>query len=173
MSTPPVTQQGSRTSTTLSQQPTLVASPTQQPQQCPSPVSRPPSLAFKNALTAFRNRMTPEELAMFRTTEYNQFCDELDHVQEEQMKRKELMNLSRIQGFLEGMHHLGKTIEVFVNAADMVAFIWGPIKFLLLVRAHLCFVKLLLTISFRLSAWPPSLSRSSLMHTRKSANNFR
>jgi hypothetical protein len=150
MSTPPVTQQGSRTSTTLSQQPTLVPSPTQstkpnpsaqQSQSCASPSARPPSLAFKNALTAFRNRMTPEELVMFRNTKYDQFCIELDDLQEEQRKRRDMMNLSRIQGFLEGMQYLGRTIEVFVNANDMVAFIWGPIKFLLLVRAHLPFPK--------------------------------
>jgi hypothetical protein len=181
MSTPPVTQQGSRTSTTLSQQPTLVPSPTQstkpnpsaqQSQSCASPSARPPSLAFKNALTAFRNRMTPEELVMFRNTKYDQFCIELDDLQEEQRKRRDMMNLSRIQGFLEGMQYLGRTIEVFVNANDMVAFIWGPIKFLLLVRAHLPFPKKnLLTTSLRLSMWSPSRSTHSLMHTRKSANN--
>jgi hypothetical protein len=184
MSTPPATQhtqQSNRTSTTLSQQPTLVASPTrstipsssaQQSQLCASPASRQPSLAFKNALTAFRNRMTQEELVMFRNTQYDEFCIALDDLQEEQRKRREMMNLSRIQGFLEGMQYLGRTIEVFVNANDMVAFIWGPIKFLLLVRAHLHSRDLLTTL-FRLFMRSPSRSTHYLMHTRRSANNCR
>ena len=80
--------------------------------------------------------MTKDELVGFQTTTYSQFCDELHVLQEKQIKRREVMNLSRIAGFLEGMHQLGKTIEVFVNASNMVAFIWGPIKFLLLVIAR-------------------------------------
>ncbi|KAH5205185.1 hypothetical protein HBI18_154700 [Parastagonospora nodorum] len=127
--TPPATQQNSRTSTTLSQQPTLVTStpPGQQPQS-----NKVPSAAFRSALDEFQKRLTKDELVGFQTTTYSQFCDELHVLQEKQIKRREVMNLSRIAGFLEGMHQLGKTIEVFVNASNMVAFIWGPIKFLLL-----------------------------------------
>lgn len=133
VNTPPASQQNSRTSTTLSQQPTLVTStpPGQQTQS-----NNVPSTAFRSALDEFQKRLTKDELIRFQTTTYPQFCDELHVLQEEQIKRRGVMNLSRIAGFLEGMHQLGKTIEVFVNASNMVAFIWGPIKFLLLVTAH-------------------------------------
>jgi hypothetical protein len=45
-----------------------------------------------------------------------------------------MVNMARIQAFLEGMQQLGKTIEVFLNVNEVVCFIWGPVKFLLLVR---------------------------------------
>lgn len=47
------------------------------------------------------------------------------------------MGMRRIQKFLEGMEGLGKIIDVFLNTSGMVAFIWGPIKFLLLVSSRL------------------------------------
>jgi hypothetical protein len=34
-------------------------------------------------------------------------------LQREQERRKEMMNLSRIQGFLEAMQQLSKTIEIW------------------------------------------------------------
>lgn len=43
------------------------------------------------------------------------------------------MNLTRIQRFLEGMEQLGKVIDIFLNTSEVLAFVWGPIKFLLLV----------------------------------------
>lgn len=122
MNRPPATQKPSRSSTgALSQQTTLV------------PVNQP-SEAFKKALQAFRTRLSAEEDAKFKSTTYEQLCADLTQLQQEQEKRKEMMNLSRIQAFLEGMQQLGKTIEIFLNVSDAVAFVWGPIKFLLLVR---------------------------------------
>jgi hypothetical protein len=59
---------------------------------------------------------------------------ELVQLQQKQEKNKEMVNMARIQAFLEGMQQLGKTIEVFLNVHEVVCFIWGPIKFLLLVR---------------------------------------
>ena len=44
------------------------------------------------------------------------------------------MNLSRILGFLEAMNQFGKVVEVFLNTSDILAFVWGPVKFILLVR---------------------------------------
>ena len=46
------------------------------------------------------------------------------------------MNLSRIQSFLEAMNQFGKVVEMFLNVSEAVAFIWGPMKFLLLVRVN-------------------------------------
>lgn len=43
----------------------------------------------------------------------------------------ESMGLARIGKFLEGMEGLGKIIDVFLNTSETVAFVWGPIKFLL------------------------------------------
>jgi hypothetical protein len=124
MNTPPATQQTSRASTgALSQQPTLVPATTQ-----------PPTEAFTKALEAFRKRLSAEELSKFKNTTYDELVEELVLLQKKQEKNKEMVNLARIQAFLEGMQQLGKTIEVFLNVHEVVCFVWGPVKFLLMVR---------------------------------------
>jgi hypothetical protein len=124
MNTPPATQQASRSSTgALSQQTTL------------APVSAlGPTEAFTKALDAFRRRLSAEELSKFKSTSYEELVVELVQLQQKQEKNKEMVNMARIQAFLEGMQQLGKTIEVFLNVHEVVCFIWGPVKFLLLVR---------------------------------------
>jgi hypothetical protein len=124
MNTPSPTQQASRASTgAFSQQPTLVSS-----------TSHLPSEAFRKALDEFRTRLSADELCQFKNTTYEQLLDELKLLQKKQEKIKEMKNLNRIQSFLEGMNQIGKTIEVFLNVHQAVCFIWGPMKFLLLVR---------------------------------------
>ncbi|KAF9629027.1 hypothetical protein BFW01_g10230 [Lasiodiplodia theobromae] len=55
-------------------------------------------------------------------------CD----IQEEQMKSRRMTNLRRIAPFLEAMEQFDKVVQIFLNAADLLAFVWGPVKFLLL-----------------------------------------
>ncbi|KAF2024888.1 C2H2 domain-containing protein [Setomelanomma holmii] len=120
MITPPATQQTSRSSTgARSQQSTLVP-------------ARPPSEALQKALRSFRNRLTPDQLQDFKITTYEQLCNDLDHLQQEMGKRKLLMNLARIKPFLQGMQRLGQVVGVFLNVHEIVCFVWGPIKFLLM-----------------------------------------
>jgi hypothetical protein len=124
MNTPPATQQASRSSTgALSQQTTLA------PMNAPGPTE-----AFTKALDAFRRRLSAEELSKFKSTSYEELVVELVQLQQRQEKNKEMVNMARVQAFLEGMQQLGKTIEVFLNVNEVVCFIWGPVKFLLLVR---------------------------------------
>lgn len=41
--------------------------------------------------------------------------------------------MNRITKFLEAMTQLSKVVEVFLNVDSTVAFVWAPIKFVLLV----------------------------------------
>jgi hypothetical protein len=126
MNTPPATQPTARTWTgAFSQQSTLGS--TSAPKQRPIE-------AFSKALTSFRARLSAKELSEFQNTTYDELLQDLLRLQQKQEKTKEMMDLSRIQAFLEGMQQLGKTIEVFVNVNEIVCFVWGPVKFLLLVR---------------------------------------
>lgn len=130
-SPPPPTQQNSWSSASaLSQQPTLVPTRTS---TTTSKTIQLPSEAFRKAHKQFLRRLTVNEELNFKNITYSQLCHDMAQLQNEQERRKEMMHLSRIQAFLEGMNHLSKTIEVFLNASDCVAFVWGPIKFLLLV----------------------------------------
>jgi hypothetical protein len=111
----------------ISQQPTLVVtggSPT-------------PGDAFSNALNIFRNKLTGQQLTDFKNTTYDSLCNDMTAMQDGQNKRKEMMDMCRIQSFLEAMNQFGKVIEIFLNVSEAVAFIWGPIKFLLLVMLPL------------------------------------
>lgn len=86
---------------------------------------------FRHALTKFSARLSKDEESQFQFTTFGEARDALALIQDEQRKRKENMNLTRIQSFLEAMEQFSKTIEVFINASPFVAFIWGPLKFLL------------------------------------------
>jgi hypothetical protein len=117
--------QVSRASTgTLSQQSTLVGLQT----------NAKGSDALDAAVRRFRARLTGTDLTTFRSTTYEGLCHEILRIQYEQEQSKSMVNLGRIQSFLEAMDQFSKTIEVFLNVSDAVAFVWGPIKFLLLVR---------------------------------------
>ncbi|ORY16158.1 C2H2 domain-containing protein [Clohesyomyces aquaticus] len=87
---------------------------------------------FKTALTKFRSRLSGQQLQEFEYATYESLCHDVIRIQHEQENGKMMMNLSRLQGCLEGLEQFGKVIEVFLNVSWTVAFIWGPIKFLLL-----------------------------------------
>lgn len=126
MASPIPPQSASRTSTgALSQQPTLVGGN--------SPPPRATGIALTRAITQFRNKLTGTELAGFTTTTYDQLCQAVLQVQHEQEQRMEARNLARIKSCLEAMHQFGQVIEIFLNVSDAVAFVWGPMKFILLV----------------------------------------
>jgi len=126
MAGPISSQSASRTSTgALSQQPTLVGGLT--------PPRHATGTALTRAITQFRNKLTGTELTEFSTTTYDQLCKALIQVQHEQEHRMEAMNLARVKSCLEAMHQFGQVIEIFLNVSDAVAFVWGPMKFILLV----------------------------------------
>lgn len=87
--------------------------------------------AFQRALANFTARLTKEELENFKLSSLSDVQIAVQKIQDEQGRRKSMMNLTRIQGFLEGMDQYGKVIEVFLNASSLLCFIWGPMKFIL------------------------------------------
>lgn len=126
---------------TQSTQTTLGSSSTQ-----PNPVSSQPKPSggntppprvcgapFEDALNKFRNRLTGTQLQDFKTATFAGLCDEILLIQEKQMKGNTMVNLQRIQSVLEAMQQFGKVTEIFLNVSNIVAYVWGPMKFLLLV----------------------------------------
>ncbi|RAR00183.1 C2H2 domain-containing protein [Stemphylium lycopersici] len=97
-----------------------------------TPPSHTPGIAFTQAITKFRARLKGQDLVNFKNTTFDELCKEILKLQREQERRGTVMNLSRIQSFLEAMNQFGKVIEIFLNVSEAVAFIWGPMKFLLL-----------------------------------------
>lgn len=88
-------------------------------------------IGFRTALASFSSHLTPEQKQDFQFTTLDDVHKAILTIQAQQAKRNEMMNMPRIQSFLEAMDNFGKVIEVFMNSSEFLPFIWGPIKFLL------------------------------------------
>jgi hypothetical protein len=87
--------------------------------------------AFQATLSNFKKRLTPKEQDDFSFSTLEDVRKEIARIQSEQGSQKMMMNMTRLQSFLEAMDQFGQVIEVFLNASEFVAFIWGPLKFIL------------------------------------------
>lgn len=86
--------------------------------------------SFQRALEKFKKslaRNSPELIEQFsiaRLQDVKRICLE---IQEQQGRDVCLRRMRRIEGFIEAMDQLGKSIEVFLNVNEIVCFIWvGP-----------------------------------------------
>lgn len=89
---------------------------------------------FQSTLEEFQRRLTTEEQDKFKLTSLGDLRRAIGDIQKRQENVKQMMNMTRLQSILEAMEQFGKVIEVFLNASKFVAFIWGPMKFLLQVK---------------------------------------
>ncbi len=95
---------------------------------------------FKQAVASFSARLTKEEITNFQFTSMDDVLLAVENIQTVQGRRGDMMNLTRIKRFLEAMSQYGQVIEVFLNASQMLCFIWGPMKFCLQVcQVHFIF----------------------------------
>lgn len=88
---------------------------------------------FKQVVTDFKKRLKADEEAKFAFTSLNDLEIAAKNLQEKQRKSKTAQNLTRIQPFLQAMAQYKDIIEVFLNTSPMLCFVWGPMKFMLLV----------------------------------------
>jgi uncharacterized coiled-coil DUF342 family protein len=88
---------------------------------------------FKQVLSKFKKKLTPEEESKFAVTSLADLEKATNDLQEQQRRNKTARNLKKIQPFLQAMGQYKETIEVFLNASSFLCFIWGPMKFLLIV----------------------------------------
>ena len=87
--------------------------------------------SFETVLEDFKRKLNQEQVQNFQFVTLNDVRETALRIQCEQEQTKTLMNMTRIESFIEAMDQFGKVIEVFLNASSFVAFIWGPMKFLL------------------------------------------
>jgi hypothetical protein len=90
-----------------------------------------PEAGFLVALNKFKTRLTKDEEDDFRFASLGDVQVTIMRIQAEQSAKKEMMNFTRIQSFLEAMKQFGAVVEVFLNTTEFLAFVWGPLKFLL------------------------------------------
>lgn len=83
--------------------------------------------SFQRALAKFKvflTRTSPELVDQFSMTgpqDVKRVCKE---IQDQQSRNGSLRRMRRMEGFIEAMDQLGKSIEVFVNANEFVCFVW-------------------------------------------------
>ena len=92
---------------------------------------------FQSALSDFTTRLTPKEQNDFQLTTFDDVRREIARIQTEQENSKTMRNMVRIQSFLEAMDQFGEIVEVFLNTSSLLAFVWGPMKFILKVRMRI------------------------------------
>ena len=82
------------------------------------------SSTFERVLSRFRHSLTVEEAEDFGFTKLEDVHRVIEELQEKQGRKRTMMDLSRIQSFLEAMEQYGKVIEVFLNTTNFLAFVW-------------------------------------------------
>ena len=80
--------------------------------------------AFDTSLSNLRGKLTAKEIKDFQFASLDELHTALHSIQEQQIQRRSLQCLVRIQPFLRAMEQYGKVIEVFLNTNDILAFVW-------------------------------------------------
>ncbi|KAK6082031.1 zinc finger protein [Seiridium cupressi] len=87
--------------------------------------------AFDNAIKEFKEGLGRRDLEDFRTTIFEHLKANIANLQVRQHSQRRLQDLSRLQPFLEAVDQYSKVVVSFYLNDDTVAFVWGPVKYLL------------------------------------------
>lgn len=83
------------------------------------------SSAFSQVLSAFRRRLSAQDIHDFQSTTFEDLKEEINRIQTVQAQRRGFRNLNKVRPFVNGIEQYSKVIEVFANAKpDIMAFIW-------------------------------------------------
>ncbi|KAK3995723.1 hypothetical protein QBC44DRAFT_356077 [Cladorrhinum sp. PSN332] len=95
------------------------------------------SESFQRSLERFRSRLSDDQKKDFQMVSIDEVKVTIGKIQDKIGPEKELRNLARLRGFLEGMKQVEDLVTIFLNVSEVVAFVWGPIKLaLLMASAH-------------------------------------
>ncbi|OCK83584.1 hypothetical protein K432DRAFT_390262 [Lepidopterella palustris CBS 459.81] len=96
------------------------------------------SPALEKALNEFRSGLSQDDQDEFNNTTLEDHQRSILEVQEKHASARKAKNMTRLKAFLEAMEQYGKIVEVFLNASNVLAFVWGPAKVSLTAfRSHL------------------------------------
>ncbi|CAI6242163.1 unnamed protein product [Periconia digitata] len=98
--------------------------------------SMPPNTIFDVVLKKFISPLTDKEKAEFGSTTFHELQLSMARIQMQQSSKGKQRGMHRLEGFLEAMKEFDKVIQVFVNSSEILAFVWGPMKFLLQTACH-------------------------------------
>jgi hypothetical protein len=80
--------------------------------------------------------LKPQDKDFFETSSYKDVLGDINAIQSQREITKTMMNMTRIRPFLNGMAHLEKALTTirFQHTAKVMAYVWGPVRFLLKVQ---------------------------------------
>lgn len=93
--------------------------------------------------------LKPQDREFFESSSYEDVQQDINVIQSQQEITKTMMNMKRIHPFLTGMAHLEKVLTTirFQHTAKVMAYVWGPVRFLL--KVHTCLLTALRAMSRR------------------------
>lgn len=97
---------------------------------------------MRDLLEVFKESLTPREENQFRNTTVESAKSEIHSIQHDRETLKTMMGMKRLERFITLMENLDRTLDkssLFPDAGErgeFMAFIWGPMVFLLKVCRH-------------------------------------
>ncbi|KAJ5415724.1 hypothetical protein N7465_004419 [Penicillium sp. CMV-2018d] len=82
------------------------------------------SSAFQHVLATFKAKVDPKMTSEFEMTTLVDLRRSLASIQRKHASERRVRNMGRLSRFLDAMEQYGKVIEVFLNATDILAFVW-------------------------------------------------
>ena len=83
-----------------------------------------PGTCFERALEKFSSEIPQEQREEFKKCTLQDVHAAIQAIQTSYGSKRRLRNMNRIKRFLEGVDHLGKVIEQFLDAAGHIGFVW-------------------------------------------------
>ncbi|KAK7397580.1 hypothetical protein QQX98_013055 [Neonectria punicea] len=75
--------------------------------------------------------LSKKQTQQFQNTTIEDVKIVIADIEQKQISSRRQQWIARLRPFLASMEQYGKVIEIFLNAAELLAFIWGPMKFIL------------------------------------------
>ncbi|KAL8950879.1 MAG: hypothetical protein Q9222_003113 [Ikaeria aurantiellina] len=92
-----------------------------------------PSLTFQRAIEKFTKTLTAKQKADFGPCKLEDVYETVEKIQKRRGSERTLRNMARLQSFLEAMDQYRRVVEAFLNCTPFLGYVWGPIRFILLV----------------------------------------
>lgn len=87
--------------------------------------------SFEKSLVEFKEGLRRRDVEDFRATELEHLRTRIATLQSRMHAQRRLQDFNQLQPFLEAIEQYGNVISSFYPNKEIVAFIWGPLKFLL------------------------------------------
>lgn len=85
---------------------------------------------FEIALEDFKQnaQLGPDEIKEFRFADLKSLRSTIKQIQAEQEAKRRMRHMRRLEPLLQTMEQYGRTVDVFVNTSEILAFVWVSVR---------------------------------------------